>query len=165
MGKVKKINDEYFIEFYARGLLYQQKAGSDENVAQKMLSEIEDKINKGEMEAIDRDVDFDIFINSFCDYAKDRFSDTSFKRYVDVAKRFEGFINSEFGESPKLSKVTPIIIEKFQQFFRSESASSDEQNAHRYCAYVANENAVSVSEFTEKTAEPNDRLLAGCFPN
>ena len=29
MGDIRKINDEYYLEFHARGLLYQQKAGKD----------------------------------------------------------------------------------------------------------------------------------------
>ena len=45
MGTVRKIGNEYYIEFYARGLLYQQKAGQQKEVAEQMLKEVEEKMN------------------------------------------------------------------------------------------------------------------------
>ena len=44
MGEIKKIGEEYYIEFYARGLKYQQQAGTDKRQAEELLRNIEEKI-------------------------------------------------------------------------------------------------------------------------
>ena len=69
MGDIRKINDEYYIEFHARGLLYQQKAGKDIARARQLLADIEAKIQQGETGPLVRDVDVDIFFQAFMESA------------------------------------------------------------------------------------------------
>ena len=116
MGQVRKIGDEYYIEFYARGLLYQQKAGKDENCARQMLVEVEGKIIQGEMGTITRDVDIDVFLKTFLDYAKSEYSKKTFNRYQSLAKHFVQFLKQENLKLFKLSEVTPRVIESYRIF-------------------------------------------------
>jgi len=47
MGQIRKINEVYYIEFYARGLLYSQVAGNNLENAQTLLAQVEEKIAAG----------------------------------------------------------------------------------------------------------------------
>ena len=58
MGTIRKIGDEYFIEFFARGLKYQQKIGLDPARAEQALKEIEAQIARGEALTIVREMIF-----------------------------------------------------------------------------------------------------------
>ena len=57
MGKIRKIKDDYYIEFYARGLLYSQMAGQDYQEAQEKLNAIELVIAEGEALTLSRHID------------------------------------------------------------------------------------------------------------
>ena len=59
MGSIQKVGDDYFIEFYARGLKYQQKIGSDKQAAQKALDTIESQIAKGVDQTVPPDREFE----------------------------------------------------------------------------------------------------------
>ena len=65
MGTVRKIGDEYYIEFDARGLTYQRNGGKDKKAATQLLKTIEDKIRKGEMSTVIVDVKAGDFFNNF----------------------------------------------------------------------------------------------------
>jgi len=116
MGEIKKIGEEYYIEFYARGLLYQQKGGKSMAQAQKLLEEIEGKIAKGEMGIIVRDVDIDVFLKTFLGYAAKEFSSKTVERYLTTIEYFDYFLQEEPVEIKKLSGVTPYLIECFYEF-------------------------------------------------
>ena len=121
MGQVRKIGEEYYIEFYARGLLYQQKGGNDIVHAQKLLDEIEGKIKQGEMGTIVRDVDLDIFLKTFSEFAQKEYSSKTFSRYSDTIKHFSEFLKKKFPGLKKLSEVTPKVIEDYR-FYLSQEA-------------------------------------------
>lgn len=120
MGGIHKIDDEYYIEFYARGLKYQQRAGRDLPAAQRLLREVEEKIAKGEMATMTRDVDIDIFLEDFLDYARRQYSTASHKRYQSLTEHFYGFVKRKFPQLKKLSGVTPIVIEQYKIFLSRE---------------------------------------------
>ena len=116
MGTVRKINDEYFIEFFARGLKYQQKAGRDKLEAQKALKEIEAQIAKGEAAIIVRDVDLDIFFYDFLEsLALDRFHKT-ISRYQSAVTHFQQYLRLEHANLRRLSEITPRIIEEYKLY-------------------------------------------------
>ena len=114
MGRVRKIGNEYYIEFEARGLKYQQKAGRNQKDAQKFLKEIETKIRQGEMGILVRDVDLDIFLKDFSTYAKLNHTFKTQKRFQRLLKNFSGFLNKEAPHLKKLSEMTPQIIERYK---------------------------------------------------
>jgi len=115
MGTIRKIGNEYYIEFYARGLLYQQKAGSDQSLAQQRLKEIEAKIQQGEMDCIVRDVEVDIFFNNFLESIRQKYSTVTVGRYAATILHFSAFCSSCFeGGGIKLSRITPSVIERYR---------------------------------------------------
>ena len=116
MGDIRKINDEYYIEFHARGLLYQQKAGKDIARARAFLAEIESKIRQGEMGTIVRDVDVDIFFQTFLESARQEYALRSFRRFDAAVKHFHGFLKAEFPKVVNLSGVTPAVIDSYRAF-------------------------------------------------
>ena len=124
MGTVRKIGDEYFIEFSARGLLYQQKAGTNHEAAQRLLQEVESKIAHGELSAIVRDVDYDIFFHNYEEYAATIHTPVSLQRYRDTIKSFQDFLKEEYPSIHKLSGVTPRVIEQYKNFLLKKSVSS-----------------------------------------
>ena len=94
MGTVKKIGNEFYIEFEARGLKYQQKAGTSEDAAYALLYEIESKIRNGQMGAIVRDVDMDIFLHDFIEHARGLHTPRTIERFTDLIANFQRFLES-----------------------------------------------------------------------
>jgi|GEM_PF-1554633 len=121
MGDIHKIGDEYYIEFYARGLKYQQKAGPDRTYAEKLLREIETKIARGEMGTMVRDVDRDIFFKDFLDYAKTQYPLRTVQRYQKAIEHFDMFLNQRFSHVGKLSGFTPHVFEQYKIFLTKEA--------------------------------------------
>jgi site-specific recombinase XerD len=116
MGTVRKIGDEYYIEFFTRGLLYQQKAGKDRRAAERLLRDIEGKIQKGEMGIVVRDVEIDIFLKTFLERTRPGHTPRTHARYVSVAGHFKSFCGGVLSEDSKLSCITPGIIEGYRAF-------------------------------------------------
>lgn len=119
MGSIRKIGNEYVIEFLARGLKYQQKAGSDYTKAEALLKSIEDKITNGEMALMVRDVDVDIFIEDFLEFARNTYPAKTFARYQSTARHFFSYLQAVFPLCNKLSQITPRIIEQYRVFLIS----------------------------------------------
>ena len=114
MGAVRKIENEYIIEYYARGLKYQQKAGNNRVKAKKLLAIIEEKIAQGELRAIVRDVDADIFLYDFLEFARENYPPKSFKRYGVMVGHFAEFIKQHLPQPCYLSHITPRVIEEYK---------------------------------------------------
>lgn len=116
MGQVRKIGDEYYIEFYARGLLYQQKAGTEHSAAVRMLEEVEGKIAHGEMGTIVRDADIDVFFKTFLEDINHEHSAIVHGRFQKTIQHFERFLKDKYPQMTKLSGVTPAVMEKYRVF-------------------------------------------------
>ena len=116
MGTVRKIGNDYYIEFEARGLKYQQKAGSDETAAWQLLFEIENKIKQGEMGIIVRDVETDIFFQDFLEYAQTQHTPKTVARYQSAVNHFAQFLKEKKPSVTKLSGVTPAVIEQYKTY-------------------------------------------------
>ena len=65
LGQIRKIKDVFYIEFYARGLLYSQIAGNDIIQAQKLLNQVEEKIARGEGLTVIRHIELPDFFDRF----------------------------------------------------------------------------------------------------
>src|SRR4051812_23513783 len=111
MGTVKKIGDEYYIEFEARGLKYQQKAGTDEAAARRLLNEVEGKIQKGQMGIMIRDADIDIFFADFLSFAQGHHTPHTWKRFKSLVGHFQSFLKTDRPDAVKLSQITPHVLE------------------------------------------------------
>lgn len=114
MGKIHQIGDEYFIEFYARGLLYQQKAGKDLSKAKELLSSIEAKLAKGEMLTMARDIELDVFFSEFLKIAGSQYHPATVARLKSTIEHFLKFIRTQCPHVTHLSKVTPRVIEDYK---------------------------------------------------
>ncbi len=137
MGIVKKINDEFYIEFNARGLLYQKKAGSNRVKAEALLKETERKIAKGEMGVIVRDIEYKIFFQSFLEYALRSHTPITFSRFSHVLDEFSRFLDSDCSAVIKLSHITPSIFEQWRaKFIVTNKYPQGEKLARRYNIYL-----------------------------
>ena len=114
MGQIRKIGNIYYIEFFARGLMYSQVAGSDENQALKMLEEIEDKISKGEALTIVREINLEVFFQKFLEQAQGEFSFKSLERFSLTWKSFCDFLFCTYPNISKLSQITPSVLESYR---------------------------------------------------
>lgn len=116
MGQMRKIGEDYYIEFYARGLLYQQKAGPGFDDAKKLLEEIEGKIERGEMNTVVRDIKRDIFFDSFLSYARGEHAPLTYQRFESMLKDFDRFLSENFSHHKKLSEITPQVLERYRSY-------------------------------------------------
>ena len=116
MGQIRKIGDLYYVEFYARGLLYSQVAGYDKLIAQKMLEEIEIKITQGEALTIVREIDLAAFFEQFLFNAKEEFSAKSIKRFTQTWSHWVNFLTNFYPKILKISDITPSIIESYKTY-------------------------------------------------
>lgn len=114
MGSVHKIGNEYYIEFMARGLKYQQKAGPDRQLAEKLLAETEAKIARGEMSTVVRDADIDIFLKDFLVFAGREYPAPTFKRFERAMGHFSKFLDGRPERLEKLSQITPSVLEEYR---------------------------------------------------
>ena len=116
MGQIRKINDIYYIEFHARGLLYSQVGGSTLEEAQKLLGQVEEKIAQGEALTIVRYIDLPDFYERFLSDAKTQFSSLSVGRFSSTIKHFNGFLQEYFPQVGRLDCLTPAIIESYKVY-------------------------------------------------
>ena len=114
MGQIRKVNDIYYIEFYARGLLYSQVAGPDFVVAEELLQATEKKIAAGEALTIVREIELTIFFKEFLNYACTQFNTRTVGRFSDVIKHFNEFLNVNDPDIFQLSKATPRVFEAYK---------------------------------------------------
>ncbi len=116
MGSVQKIGDDYFIEFYARGLKYQQKVGPDKAKAEEALKTIEEKIARGEAALIVRDVDIDIFFEDFLQYVPSEHTPKTVARIKLFKEYFTKFLQSQYPHLTKLSQISPSVVGAYKIF-------------------------------------------------
>jgi phage pi2 protein 07 len=118
MGQIHKINDVYYIEFYARGLLYSQVAGNSLEEAQKMLMQVEEKISTGEALTITRHIDLPDFFERFIVETRGQsfYSLKSVERFKNTIKHFSFFLKQDFTQVYQLDQLTPAIIESYKVY-------------------------------------------------
>ena len=114
MGQIRKINDVYYIEFYARGLLYSQVAGNSIEEAQKLLGQVEEKISGGEALTIARHIDLPDFFERFLSESGAQQSPKTVKRFAATIKHFSSFLGSNFPQISQLAQLTPAIMESYK---------------------------------------------------
>jgi len=116
MGQIRKINDVYYIEFYARGLLYSQIAGPDLNKAEKLLADVEEKIARGEALTIVRHIDLADFYERFLEESQKQYSVKTVDRFASTIKHFSAFLDDHYPQIKQLAQLTPVIIESYKVY-------------------------------------------------
>ena len=116
MGQISKIGDTYYIEFYARGLLYSKVAGSDRAAAERLLKETEETIASGEALTIVREIDLPVFVQQFYIYASQEFSARTVIRFKLTGEHFTSFLIKQYPMAIHLSNITPSVIETYKLF-------------------------------------------------
>jgi len=116
LGQIRKINDVYYIEFHARGLLYSQVAGSNLELAQKLLLQVEEKIASGEALTISRHIDLPDFFERFQSEARAQYSSKTAQRFTSTIKHFRNFLIEVFPQVHQLAQLTPAIIESYKAY-------------------------------------------------
>jgi hypothetical protein len=114
LGQIRKINDVYYIEFHARGLLYSQVAGPHLEEAEKLLRQVEEKIASGEALTIARHIELPDFFERFIVQARGQHSPQSVKRFAGTIKHLSGFLDKDFSEIRQLAQLTPAVIESYK---------------------------------------------------
>ncbi len=119
MGQIHQIGDQFYIEFYARGLMYSQLGGNSQEDARKLLESIESKIAAGEALTQVRDIDIIIFVDNFCRFIKQENSLKTANRFESFTTHFHSFLTKQHPTVIKLSQVTPVIVASYKTFLIS----------------------------------------------
>ncbi len=119
MGTIRQIGDTYYIEFYARGLLYSQIAGPDLAAAQKLLNQTEATIAGGEALTVVRHIDLVVFVEQFIGYIQPEYSAKTVSRFGDLILHFQKFLAKDYPDIKQLSQITPSVIESYKVFLVS----------------------------------------------
>ncbi len=114
MGQIRKINDTYYIEFYARGLLYSQIAGNDLETARDLLLQIEGKIERGENLTISRHIELQDFFRRFLAEATTQHGSSSVRRFSSTIRHFSDFLRNDFPKIHQLDQVVPSVVESYK---------------------------------------------------
>ena len=120
MGQIRKIDDVYYIEFHARGLLYSQPGGRNFEEAQRLLNQIEGKILAGESLTIARHIDLPDFFERFLSEAGVEHGPRTLIRFEGVIKHFSHFLTRDLPQIQQLSQITPAIIESYKGYLVKE---------------------------------------------
>jgi hypothetical protein len=116
MGQIRKIGDNFYIEFYARGLMYSQIAGPTLADAERLLKETESKIAGGEALTVVREIDLGRFFEQFLIYAGQEFSPKTFRRFSQAAQHFGDYIRAKCPQVMHISHVTPAVVDGYKIF-------------------------------------------------
>lgn len=116
MGNIRKIGDQYYIEFYARGLMYSQIAGATEEQAKELLVQIESTIASGESLTTVRDIDFTAFAIVFCQYISNQESIKTAQRFQSLVHHFQRFLQENYPHLTKLSHITPTVVDSYKVY-------------------------------------------------
>jgi hypothetical protein len=114
LGQIRKIDGVYYIEFHARGLLYSQVAGIHFEDAQKLLSQVEEKIAGGEALTITRHIDLPDFFERFLSQARELYAPKTAQRFETSILHFNGFLKQEYKQVHELAQLTPVILESYK---------------------------------------------------
>ena len=116
MGNILKVGETYYIEFYARGLMYSQIAGPDLKTAQQLLNDTESKIAKGEALTVERYIDLPVFFDRFRRQITEDHSPKTIDRFQQLINHFSCFVKDHFVGIGRLSEVTPRVCEAYKDF-------------------------------------------------
>jgi integrase len=116
MGNIKKVGDNYFVEFFGNGLLFQKYAGPDKSKAEEMLAAIEESLKKeGTSIFVVKEKDYEAFYNEFLNDAQNIYTRKTFIRFQQALDHFSQFFQKRY-PGAKLRYVTPSVIEEYKLY-------------------------------------------------
>jgi len=121
MGVIRKIGDDYYIEFIARGLSYQRNGGGDKKRAEQLLKDIEGQIQKGEMSIVVNDIEGGQFFKDVLETLRHEQTTKTTSRYASVINLFQIYCAGALSANFKLSQVTPSVIEGYRAHLINEA--------------------------------------------
>lgn len=115
MGRILKVNGEYFVEFYGNGLRFRKKAGADLESAQTKLAEIEASMEESALKVDVSQVTIDMFSTQYLSYAQQVHQVKTFQRLRHVWQHFCDFLNPHLTSHRYLREITPQRIDQYKQ--------------------------------------------------
>jgi len=125
MAKIIKRNNEYYVQFYGNGLLFEKFAGSDRANAEKILNEIETTLPAGAMSNYVPDQDLNAFGAQFQQAFQKKFNDTTATEFRNTYAAFLAYLRKSAPKIKKLSGVTPKVFEGYQLHLAGQGAPEE----------------------------------------
>ena len=125
---IKKIGQEYYVEYYVQGLMFRKKGGLDILHAEKLCAEIKASIPQNIEEIYQvRDDSMKCFFEQFLCYAEQEQPSKSFRRYQKCVKHFCQFLTTHHASMTKMSDITPAVIEDYRQALIKEAEQKNKK--------------------------------------
>ena len=132
MGQVRKIDGEYYVEYYAQGLLFRKKGGKTLEGAERLLKQVEDSLPdphrwyKTREDKLD-----DIFIN-FLKLIESQGSPATHVRFEHLTKDFRRFLALNFPDYQLISHITPRVLSRYVRHLSEEFKTKNERQKIRH---------------------------------
>jgi len=137
MAEIKKIGEEYFVEFHAQGLMFRKNGGRDRRRAEKLLAEIKASVPENIEDIYKvRDPSCEEFFNGFLSYGRQIHNEISLKRIGDVVNTFKGYLKDKLSHEQKLREITPKVIENYQAHLMDQDHPLIKSKMINFCFFV-----------------------------
>ncbi len=116
MGQIRKIGNDYYVEFYGNGLLFQKKAGGDLLVAEEMLKSIESQMTNTQVGKETTHIAISDFFENYLQYSLRISTRITFDRFQSTVQHFKKYLKEHYPRLERLYEVTPKVIESYRVF-------------------------------------------------
>ena len=120
MAEIKKIGDEFFVEYYAQGLLFHKKGGKTLPEAEVVLKKIEDSLPDQHKWYRVREDKVDQVFQNFLQIIQNDFPDATYLRFKNLSEHFRKFLALIFPDYQLISHVTPHVVSRYSQYLIEE---------------------------------------------
>jgi site-specific recombinase XerD len=96
--------------------------------AEELLRQIEEKIAKGELLTIVREIALDVFFAEFIKWAQTQYHPSAVRRLSLAVAHFEKFLSERLPDVKKLSQITPRVIEDYKTAHVQQRSAGQELN-------------------------------------
>ena len=131
MAEIKKIGDEYFVEYYAQGLLFRKKGGKTLPEAQGVLRQIEESLPDPHRWYQVREDEIDSIFQKFFEVIQKDYSDVTLQRFKNVIEDFQKFLSLIFPDYHLISHITPHVVSRYSQYLIETLKSVRERSMAR----------------------------------
>ncbi len=155
------IEEEYYVEYYAQGMLFRKKAGVSKEEAEKLLKEIsksagpEHYFHKGF-----QNTTLDEFLDKYIEYLYGAFSERTIKRMKSVVQAFCTFIKEEFPQCLRVCDVTPQMIDVFLLVQSQNNSTGNTNNQKILQLYILSDFFILAINDNDRTDDPTVYLRA-----
>lgn len=184
MAHIIKIKNEYFVEYWAQGLRFQKKGGSEETMAQKLLDEITTSVPERIEDIYKvREDQFCDVVAAFEEYLSLTVSLWSRVRLLDYARALHDHLIKINGEGTLIQNVTPRVLNEYFHSLKNKGVSPKSRAASYYLLKIFFDYAVGFGAINDNPlihingVEPNpfykpvtlhqsqlEKLTAQCEP-